>query len=113
MNETNTNAPIKAENNRHYYGGGKLGCYNHPDRPAVAQCQRCHKGLCRECADLYSPIVCAECAELYNAEDAKKDKTLRHIDIFLILLLTLLIFEGHYYHYGIITKKQSQKAAAC
>lgn len=118
MNETNTNAPIKAKNNRHYYsnrhyyGGGKLGCYNHPDRPAVAQCQRCHKGLCRECADLYSPIVCAECAEIYNAEDAKKNKTFRHIDMIVILLLTLFIFEGSY-HYGIITKKQSQKTAAC
>lgn len=36
-------------------------CYNHPTRPAVAQCVDYHKGFCNECARKYTIIICDEC----------------------------------------------------
>lgn len=39
-----------------------MKCFNHPEREAVATCQRCGKGLCRECAEKYTPCMCDECA---------------------------------------------------
>ncbi|MCM1367923.1 MAG: hypothetical protein NC184_03830 [Roseburia sp.] len=53
--------------------GNLLTCYHHSncdDRPAVATCSNCGKGLCTECADkLHSPttgnVLCVDCL---NAE---------------------------------------------
>ena len=39
-----------------------MKCFNHPEREAVATCQRCGKGLCRECAGKYTPCMCDTCA---------------------------------------------------
>lgn len=38
-----------------------MNCYYHPDRPAVAQCPDCGKGLCRECASKFEKPICAAC----------------------------------------------------
>lgn len=38
-----------------------MNCFNHPTRPAVAQCVDCHKGLCNECAHKYTIPICDEC----------------------------------------------------
>lgn len=38
-----------------------MNCYYHPDRPAVAQCPDCGKGLCRECASTYEKPICPDC----------------------------------------------------
>lgn len=38
-----------------------MNCFNHPQEPAVAQCSDCGKGLCRECAEWYQPILCTPC----------------------------------------------------
>lgn len=38
-----------------------MNCFYHPDRPAVAQCPDCGKGLCRECASKYEKPICTEC----------------------------------------------------
>ena len=38
-----------------------MNCYNHHDRPAVAQCPDCGKGLCAECAAAYSIPICNAC----------------------------------------------------
>lgn len=42
-----------------------MNCYYHPDRPAVAQCVDCGKGLCSECASRNSKKVplCPSCAK--------------------------------------------------
>lgn len=98
MSETNTNVPTKTANNRHYYGGGKLGCYNHPDRPAVAQCEECHKGLCRECASLYTPILCDSCYNEIQREKEeirqKTEKSRKRTDfIFIPLIMALCWYE--------------------
>lgn len=41
-----------------------MQCYNHPDIGAVAQCQACSKGLCRECIDLFNMSICSTCAKV-------------------------------------------------
>ena len=41
----------------------KMNCYYHPNRPVVAQCPDCGKGLCPECASKYEKPICAECNE--------------------------------------------------
>ena len=46
-----------------------MNCYYHPDRPAVAQCPDCGKGLCYECASRNERPICPEC----NNKRGKKD----------------------------------------
>lgn len=38
-----------------------MNCYNHTAQPAVAQCSDCGKGLCSQCASLYSMPICTSC----------------------------------------------------
>lgn len=38
-----------------------MNCFNHPDRPAVAQCPDCSKGLCIECATAHETHICQAC----------------------------------------------------
>lgn len=38
-----------------------MNCYNHPERNAVITCPQCGKGLCSECANIYSNHLCHEC----------------------------------------------------
>ena len=45
-----------------------MKCFNHEDREAAATCQRCGKGLCRECAGKYTPCLCDDCYEAIQAE---------------------------------------------
>lgn len=60
-----------------------MKCFNHPEREAVATCQKCGKGLCRECAGKYTPCLCDTCAaqiqrseqeQAKNKEDQRKQK---------------------------------------
>ncbi len=39
-----------------------MKCFNHPEREAVATCQKCGKGLCKECAEKHTPCLCDSCA---------------------------------------------------
>jgi len=39
-----------------------MKCFNHTERDAVATCQKCGKGLCKECAEKYTPCMCDTCA---------------------------------------------------
>ena len=38
-----------------------MKCYYHEDRDAVATCQNCGKGLCKECASKHIPCYCPDC----------------------------------------------------
>lgn len=60
-----------------------MKCFNHPDREAVATCKKCGKGLCRECAEKYTPCMCEPCAaksqrdqqqQAQNKEEQRKQK---------------------------------------
>ena len=46
-----------------------MNCFNHPDRPAVAQCPDCSKGLCIECATAHDTHICDVCYQ--KQQDAK------------------------------------------
>lgn len=60
-----------------------MKCFNHPEMEAVATCQKCGKGLCRECAGKYTPCMCDTCAaqiqqdkqvQAQNKENQRKQK---------------------------------------
>lgn len=60
-----------------------MKCFNHTEREAVATCQKCGKGLCKECAEKYTPCMCDTCAEqtrknqqqqAQNREEQRKQK---------------------------------------
>ena len=60
-----------------------MKCFNHTEREAVATCQKCGKGLCRECAEKYTPCMCDTCAaqiqrskqeQAQNKEEQRKQK---------------------------------------
>lgn len=63
-----------------------MKCFNHEDREVVATCQRCGKGLCKECASKYSPCLCEEChAALLEQKAMRKikkenDKKQKYLD---------------------------------
>lgn len=46
-----------------------MNCYYHPDRPAVAQCPDCGKGLCHECANRYERPICPDCNNKRSKDD--------------------------------------------
>ena len=60
-----------------------MKCFNHPEREAVATCQKCGKGLCKECAEKHTPCLCDSCAvqiqrdrqqQAQNKEEQRKQK---------------------------------------
>lgn len=60
-----------------------MKCFNHTEREAVATCQKCGKGLCRECAEKHTPCLCDTCAaqikrkqqqQARNKEEQRKQK---------------------------------------
>ena len=52
-----------------------MKCFYHEDKDAVATCQNCGKGLCRECTTKYTPCMCDNCIKLL--EENKKIETIR------------------------------------
>ena len=43
-----------------------MSCYHHASQPAVSQCEKCNKGICRDCYDSYvdsKTPLCFDCAE--------------------------------------------------
>ncbi len=60
-----------------------MKCFNHTEREAVATCQKCGKGLCKECAGKHTPCLCDTCAaqiqqnrqqQAQNKEEQRKEK---------------------------------------
>ena len=61
-------------------------CFHHPDEPAAAQCARCGKYICKDCAEAYGvtsgeyagKCLCYDCCQEIvseNVELLKKQKT--------------------------------------
>ena len=58
-----------------------MNCYLHPENQAVAQCEQCGHGICKNCSDLYGSM-CYECTEKsamanLNEAVAFKEKAVR------------------------------------
>lgn len=51
-----------------------MKCFNHTEKEAVATCQKCGKGLCRECAGKYTPCMCDTCAAQIQKSRQELDK---------------------------------------
>lgn len=51
-----------------------MRCYFHEELEAVAQCQRCGKGLCKECAAKYNPCYCDDCVMFFEEEEQRRIK---------------------------------------
>lgn len=52
-----------------------MKCFNHPEREAVATCQNCGKGLCRECAEKHTPCLCDICAVQIKRDEQEQAKS--------------------------------------
>lgn len=65
-----------------------MNCYYHPDRPAVAQCVDCGKGLCQECASRNSKNIplCPSCAKKRLSKAIRAD-----IIYFIVLAIVYVI----------------------
>lgn len=50
-----------------------MGCYNHPSRTVVANCPKCGKFMCKECAEKYESKLCDSC-EKERLEQVKKNR---------------------------------------
>lgn len=63
-----------------------MKCYYHEDRDAVAQCNVCGKGLCKECADMSNPPICRDCCSEIevNVKDEAKKLIIRSILLFIL-----------------------------
>ena len=47
-----------------------MKCYFHESEDVVATCQSCGKGLCKPCAEVFTPCLCEECGAVVLAEDS-------------------------------------------
>ena len=63
-----------------------MNCYNHAETTAVASCIDCGKGLCKECASLYSSPICNECNLARVGEDRSSN-----IKVFIPSMLFFII----------------------
>lgn len=52
-----------------------MKCFNHTEREAVATCQKCGKGLCRECAEKHTPCLCDTCAAQIQQDQRQQDQS--------------------------------------
>ena len=52
-----------------------MKCADHPDKDARAQCSRCNKPLCEQCAmpEGYESFMCSRCAAMKAARDAVEE----------------------------------------
>lgn len=67
-----------------------MNCYNHPTQTAVAQCVDCGKGLCSQCASMYSIPICSTCNK--QRITSEKGRTTKELLVTFILggILTYL-----------------------
>ena len=52
-----------------------MKCFNHTEREAVATCQKCGKGLCKECAEKHTPCLCDTCAAQIQQDRQQQAQT--------------------------------------
>jgi hypothetical protein len=48
-----------------------MKCAKHNESDAVGTCNHCGRGLCPECAAIFTPPLCVDCALAHNREIAK------------------------------------------
>lgn len=76
-------------------------CYHHPDEPAVGQCARCGKYICRDCAEAYTvssgeyanQCLCYDCCQDLVAENvaALKNQKAKITALFVASIIGMII----------------------
>ncbi len=76
-------------------------CYHHPDEPAAAQCARCGKYICRDCAKAYTvgageyanQCLCHDCCQTLVAENVEilKKQKAKIITTFVVTIIGMII----------------------
>lgn len=76
-------------------------CYHHPDEPAAAQCARCGKYICRDCAKAYTvgageyvnQCLCYDCCQTLVAENVEilKKQKAKIITTFVVTIIGMII----------------------
>lgn len=77
-----------------------MKCYYHPNREIVATCTECGKGLCKECASKWEPILCDDCAKGRIGD--KKASLKKPIELSVVALVAGVII-------GVITAIQDKR----
>jgi hypothetical protein len=63
-----------------------MNCFNHPVATAVAECDKCKKGLCVDCAKKYPPVLCDVHGEAWRKEQSRNT----FLIVFAIVLMLIL-----------------------
>lgn len=73
-----------------------MNCFTYIMVPAVAQCRKCGKFLCKECATKYPDMICEDCA--YVMQDQERSSITRRnlYSITLFLVMAVLSFSIEY-----------------
>lgn len=75
-----------------------MNCYFHVDQPAVAQCNVCGKGLCKECASKYhNEVVCDDCVNeraVVVLSELAEEQTKKERRFKIALVVNVLSFLG-------------------
>lgn len=81
-----------------FKGGSDMDCCHHQDQKATVQCSRCGKGLCQECAKLYTPPLCADCVS-HNIKELKQEVLkLGGIGIVIAIIYLFLMYSNGGWH---------------
>ncbi len=76
-----------------------MNCFTHITVPAVAQCKKCGKFLCKECAARYPKGICQDCADAIS-EKKHSAITIRNAVTFTVFICSVLLISLTYYHNG-------------
>ncbi|MDE7301772.1 MAG: hypothetical protein K2N60_00480 [Oscillospiraceae bacterium] len=72
-----------------------MKCFCHHDRDAVAQCSKCGKFLCSECAEVWEPPLCPSCGK--STSSYNKSSAVSSLILTVILFVIGGLFAGHMY----------------
>lgn len=65
-----------------------MNCFNHIEENAVASCQDCQKGLCNECASLYTFPICTQC----NSQRKQFQKKVIYKELLLMFVFGCILY---------------------
>lgn len=72
-----------------------MKCFCHNDRDAVAQCSKCGKFLCSECAEAWEPPLCPSCGKAISSYN--KSSAAASLILTMILFALGSVFTGYAY----------------
>lgn len=82
-----------------------MNCFYHPEKPAVAQCSNCGKGLCKSCIITQRPIRCDACVKKIElsakcAKENEEKNRKKQLRISLIIFMICMVISWGMYITG-------------